>query len=118
MTQEFSITNIKEIYLNNCYKIHNNNALVLILTGEELVKFTDKASYLDWVKSWKIFYKDLAGKQRQLRIELSKPHIDIDSVAYKMGERQINKLWLTILLEARKAGKRLSWQQKQQLQVK
>jgi len=35
-----------------------------------------------------------------------------------MGERQINKLWLTILLEARKAGKRLSWQQKQQLQVK
>jgi hypothetical protein len=33
-----------------------------------------------------------------------------------MSERHANKLWLSILLEARQIGKRLSWQIKKQLQ--
>ena len=88
------------------------------MTAETLVKFTDKMSYLDWVSAWKKFYKNLADKQRQLRIELSKPHLELPYYgAGYMSERHTNKLWLTILLEARRIGKRLSWEQKKQLQT-
>lgn len=91
------------------------------MAAETLVKFTDKASYFDWVSGWKEFYKSLATRQRHLRIELSKSHAYLEyhksgSVAGMMSERHVNKLWLTILLEARQIGKRLSWQIKKQLQ--
>ena len=92
--------------------------MLIILTAEELVKFTDKQSYLDWVVAWKNFYKDLAQRQRHLRIELSKPHSTLPYYgAGYMSERLTNKLWLTILLEARQIGKRRSWEQKKQFQV-
>ncbi len=110
---------IREIYRYHSYRIIHNDVLVLILTAEDLAKFTDKKSYLEWVVAWKDFYKNLAARQRQLRIELSKPHsiYTYNDLASKMSERHNNRLILAILLEARKVGKKLSWQQKKQLQV-
>lgn len=108
-----------DIYGRHNYTIKNNPALVYILTAEELVEFTDKASYLEWVKSWKDFYRIFAIRQYLLRIDLSKPHSEYTGweVSDKMMERHRNKLILRILLEARRVGKRLSWQMKQDSKV-
>lgn len=114
MKQIFSKQIISDAYWATSYKIHNNPALVLELTAEQLLEFTDKQSYLEWVKSWKAFYKGLADRQRELRLELKKPHGTLGFAAgVLMSERQTNKWYLRILLEARRIAKRRSWQMKQ-----
>lgn len=121
MKQVFDKKIIQEIYWKHSYKIHNNAVLVNELTAEELLDFTDKQSYLEWVKHWKDFYKALAAEQKQLRIDLSKPHNvyiktewgEYLEASVKMELRQTNKFYLRILLEARRIAKRRSWQMKQ-----
>lgn len=99
------------------YKITYNPVLAEELAAEELVKFTDKQGYLDWIVNWKDFYKNLAARQREIRLELKKPHSTftqpgIDASAL-MSERQTNKWYLRILLQARRIAKKRSWKMKQ-----
>lgn len=103
-----------EAYRTRAYRIINNEILARELAAEELVKFDSRQSYLEWVESWKDFYKSLATKQREIRLELKKPHSTLPYFgAGLMGERQMNKWYLRILLEARRIGKRRSWEMKQ-----
>lgn len=70
----------------------------------EHLTFTDKFSYLEWVKSWKEQYKELTVRTRFLKKE--KP-------VNWQSERSYNRGKARAMLAIRLAGKSKSWEMKQ-----
>jgi len=85
---------------------------------------SSKDAYLQWVREWKEEYKKVSTRLRELRIELSKPHVlsIIDYGRWKyttssatplLSEAYPLRIYARQLLELRKSGKELSWAEKQ-----
>ena len=82
--------------------------------GPWVTYFDDKDSYLQWVVEWKEVWKERSEEQKQLRIQLSQPHDTVDGVSWLQGKRAANKMYLRMLLHARRYAKKASWQMKQE----
>ena len=91
------------------------------MAGERLVQvenityFEDRDSYLEWVAEWKEVWKRRSKEQRQLRITLSKPHDTLNRVWELQGKRASNKMYLRMLLYARRYAKRVAKAMKEEL---
>ena len=91
----------------------------------EQQKWTDKASYLKWVKEWKSLYKELTLDIRELRRELSKPHMVISfndprfdtSSRYHQSYKRTLRQYANCMMEIRKTGKKESWKNKQATKI-
>ena len=79
--------------------------------------FTDKVTYLEWVKSWKEQYKALSGKIHRLK-ELRKVSTVRTEVERKIEPRNAqmllhwDKMQAGLMLKVRRVGKVKSWEQR------
>jgi hypothetical protein len=86
---------------------------------------TTKEEYLQWVNEWKEDYKKLSKELRDLRIELSKPHVVTyfqtnyggywtSEQAGTQGLQAMQRGQATAMLKKRKEMKEKSWKLKQE----
>ena len=86
--------------------------------------FKTRDEYLKWVTQWKLEYKTLADKQRELRKEIRSPHIMeerkspwgtywLSSASGAQGAHACNRPKLTEMIRMRVEGKKASWKMKQ-----
>lgn len=91
----------------------------------EQQKWTDKKSYLKWVKQWKSLYKELTLAIRKHRCELGKPHIVLryndpryeTSSGRLQADKFILRRFAKCMMEIRKIGKKESWKNKQTTKI-
>ena len=112
---------------NKKYYDPENETADEIEAGIALCQFTDKESYLEWVKEWKKIWHELSNEQTKSRIAMSKPHNtpELTEMVQPEGRRYSvrrldwyrfiradNKWILRILIHARHHGKKTSWKMK------
>ncbi len=84
------------------------------------IPFTDRDSYFEWVRQWKVTYKSLSQEIRELKAIIREQQRAIreeqsDVPVWRLQEKRSRLRWYaTALLILRREGKVRSWKMKQE----
>jgi len=78
------------------------------------IPFTNRDSYFEWVRQWKVTYKSLSQEIRELKATIREKQAQEECVWRLQEQRWRLRWYATALLILRREGKVRSWKMKQE----